>query len=387
MLITRLQFAFGVLVGVALGGLLVGLVLLGRRSTSTEEATPLEPLPDNRAERDEKMLARLAEPTPRTAWRILARNQARALFDQVREAECIIQQVSDGQKCYIRLICEGIFRAVSAAAYSPSRWRERLKDWFSGAGIETACAELHRCDELMLFVQDPVTVKERILDIDAALRSNLKEDDSRLTPATTRLADLAKLRPAKMTAAVREELRAYQRLANITGDKAYANVRSQRNLLIIVGFIVSAGLIWVASLHAVAPGFMDLATHKKGAPDAVEVWEVIVVGAMGGTIAGVFTVSKLGGFSGAYRLPVYQALIRIPAGALVALAAVLVLQSGQFGTVDPQSGLSVLVTALVFGYAPDVLLRAMDQKATSLLGQAQNKDDPARPPLARPRAV
>jgi hypothetical protein len=239
-------------------------------------------------------------------------------------------------------------------------------------------------------VQDAGTVQDRIPDIDAALRSNLKDDDTRLTPATKRLAELADAAPGEIPVGVREELRHYQQLANAAGDQAHANVRGQRNLLIAIGFCVSLGLLVLAVLHAVAPGFLDLSgpTPARGASRTatIQVWGAEAVGALGGLIAAVFTISRLGGFSGPYRLPVYQALIRVPAGSAVGLAAVLLVQSGQIKAFGAQSGLGILAVALLFGYAPDVLLRFMDQKTTSLLGQAQNKNNPARPPLAQPRA-
>ena len=101
-------------------------------------------------------------------------------------------------------------------------------------------------------------------------------------------------------------------------------------------------------------------------------------------IAAIFTISKLGGFAGPYRLPAYQALIRVPAGSAVALGAVILIQSHQVKSFTSQNGLGILAVALLFGYAPDVLLRFMDQKVTTVLGQAQSKDDPARPSLAKP---
>lgn len=64
----------------------------------------------------------------------------------------------------------------------------------------------------------------------------------------------------------------------------------------------------------------------------------------------------------------------------------ILVQSDQIKALSVQSGLGILAIALLFGYAPDVLLRSMDQKATSILGQAQSKDDPTRPPLATPVA-
>lgn len=310
------------------------------------------------------------------------------MFDLVREAEST-HDLSGPQKVQALLIRKGIWRAVDAASFRPDLW-EAFKDWYSGAGIETAWSELHRAAERMLLVQSAGSVQDRIADIDVALRSNLKEDDPRLTPATNRLGELGKANSAELDDGVREELRHYQQLANAAGDQAHANVRSQRNLLIAIGFCVSLGLALIAVLHALAPSFINL-SGPTSATDAsraatIEVWEAESVGALGGLIAAVFTISRLGGFAGPYRLPVYQALIRVPAGAAVALAAVLLVQSDQIKALGAQSGLGILAVALLFGYAPDVLLRFMDQKATSLLGQAQSKNNPARPPLAQPRA-
>lgn len=78
---------------------------------------------------------------------------------------------------------------------------------------------------------------------------------------------------------------------------------------------------------------------------------MVVIGAPGGMIAPVFTISKLGSFSGPFRLPVYQALIRVPAGALVALAAVLVLQSGQIKGLVPRAA-TACSSSLIFGTPP-----------------------------------
>jgi len=333
-------------------------------------------------------LAPTLSDVPRTAWRILARNETRALLDQLREVTSGVQLDANQQE-QASLIHQALTRAAEAAAYRPGR-QNSLEDWYSGAGLETAWSELHRAGERLLLILNPVAVKQRVSGLDAALRNNLKADDPRLTPAIARLKEIAQLPLDQFDPAVREELRSFQELANTTSDEAHANVRSLRNLLIVVGASLLFGLALLIGLHALGPGFLDLsgpspAAGTKG-PDAVEVWEVIAVGALGGGIAAVFTVAKLGGYAGPYRLPVYQALIRVPAGAAVSLAAVLLLQSGLIKGLTAQSGLAILGVALVFGYAPDILLRMMDQKATSLLGQAQSKNNPERPPLTQPRA-
>lgn len=333
----------------------------------------------------DKSLAKALSDVPRTAWRILARNEARGLFDQLREAER--GELDASQKAEASLVREGLVRAVEAAGFRP-RGRKALEDWYSGSGIETAWCELHRAGERLLLILDPATVKLRVGGIDAALRNNLKADDPRLTPAVSRVKEIEQRKPDQIDSAVREELRSYQQVANSASDEAHGNVRSLRNLLIVVGGSLLLGLVLLIGLHALDPTFLDLsgASGSSKGEDAVEVWQVVAIGGLGGAIAAVFTIAKLGGWAGPYRLPVYQALIRVPAGAAVSLAAVLLLQSEAIKGLAPQSGLAILGVALVFGYAPDVFLRMMDQRATSLLGQAQSKNNPARPPLTEPRA-
>lgn len=337
------------------------------------------------AHTDEQLEARFNEHTPRTAWRILARNQARILFDLVREIESSEPPLTAEQKADARLIRECIGRAVWAASWKPHRIRDVVKDWYSGASIETAWSELHSASERLLLIQPAGRVLARVSDINAALRSNLKADDPRLSVATAWLSTLATKTPSDITPEDRDQLVAYQRIADIAGDEAHENVRSFRNLLIAVGASITVALVALGVLHAVDPHFIDLATTHAGPhADAVELWQVELVGALGGLIAAVFTVAKLGGFGGPYRLPAYQALIRVPAGAAVSIAAVVLVQSGQVKELNGQTGLGILAVALVFGYSPDILLRLMDQKATAVLGQAQSKDDPGRPPLANP---
>jgi hypothetical protein len=333
---------------------------------------------------NEALVAAFARFKARTAWRVAARNAARGMYELVQEAESAgAGALTAEQQTETRLIRGGIERAVEAASYRAPGW-QRLSDWYSGAGIETAWNELHRVSERLLLVLSPVAVRNRVGTIDATLRSSLKSDDPRLTPAVERLVSLASAGPAAIDAAARQELRDFAQVGNEAGDESHTNVRSLRNLLIFVGGVTTIALLVFATLHALAPGFLSLATNS--ASDAIEVWEVELAGVLGGTIAAVFTIAKLGGFSGPYRLPVYQALIRVPAGAIVALAAVVLMQSKQISALSPQSGLSVLAVALVFGYAPDVFLRFMDQKATSLLGEAQSKNNPTRPPLSQPLA-
>lgn len=320
---------------------------------------------------------------PRTAWRIGARNRARTVYAALLEAERGMVPLAPDDAALVR---QAIWRGLVAAC-TTSAGRFRIHDWYSGAAIQTASSELHHASERLLLIQSADVVAGRIGEIDAELRSNLLQDDPRLKPATDRLAELATPRKTAFDTAERQELRRYQEVANAASEAAIANVRSFRNLLIVIGAGIVVVLLVLGFVHALAPDFLDLAEHSAGHhADAAEVWQIALIGAVGGMVAAVFTISKLGGFSGPYRLPVYQALIRIPSGALVALTAVVLTQSGQIQAIGAQSGLSILAIALLFGYAPNILLRFMDQRALTLLGHAQTKNDATRPPLTKPAA-
>jgi hypothetical protein len=321
----------------------------------------------------------------RTAWRVLVRNEARSLLGRIQETECT-RDLNACDQDEARRVRESIGRALEAVSYQPLRGA-RFSDWASGSGIETAWSELHGAGQRLLMIQSPEDVKARLGEIDAALRANLKEDDSRLAPASKRLAALSE-GPASDIELARSEIRQYLQTTDSAGDAAHANVRSFRNLLVLIGAVVAAAAIGLAVLHALVPGFLDLSgpAPAKGAthPDAIEPWQAVLAGATGGLVAALFSITRLGGYSGAYRLPAYQALIRIPAGALVGLVAAILLQAQFIDVLKPQFGLSLLAYALVFGYAPEVLLRYVDQRAQKVLGQAQTKNDPGRPALAKP---
>jgi hypothetical protein len=343
------------------------------------DTSPPAPLTDHELE------ARFAAVKGRSAWRVLVRNTARSLFDRLRETEQ--RELNEAGKEEARLVRKSVGLALESASYRPPRWRDRVSDWASGSGIEGAWSALHNASQRLLMIQTTDEVKARLGEIDAALRSNLKADDPRLKPASDRLGALGEVSADELDHA-RSEIRQYLQTADSASDAAYANVRSFRNLLIFIGGFVSMALLAVAIVHALAPDFLDLSgpAPAKGMsrPDAVEVWETEVAGTIGGLVAALFTITRLGGFADAYRLPAYQALIRIPAGALIGLVAAILLQAQFIDVLKPQYGLSLLAYALVFGYAPEPLLRYIDQRAQKVLGQAQSKNDPGRPALAKP---
>lgn len=359
----------------------------------TESAAPAgsRPSPDELDQQLEREFAGFAH---HKGWKVATHNSARELLDRLQEAECGRQlgPCDQDQARMIRLSLLRALKALSDKAKKPGDNKakkpgDKVRDWASGSAVETARMELHSASERLLMIQTVDDAQARLGDVDAALRNSLKADDPRLAPAITRLATLGAGPPDAVDKA-RSEIRKYLQTADAADAAAHANVRSFRNLLVFIGGLITLATCATALVHALVPEFLDLSgpAPAKGTtrPDAVEVWQVALAGGIGGLVAALFSITRLAGFSGAYRLPTYQALIRIPSGALVGLVAAILLQGQFIDVLKPQFGLSLLAYALVFGYAPEVLLRFVDQRAQTVLGQAQHKDDPAAPAMAKP---
>jgi hypothetical protein len=99
------------------------------------------------------------------------------------------------------------------------------------------------------------------------------------------------------------------------------------------------------------------------------VWQVQLLGALGGFVTALAALQKLRGYRNPYNLPLVQAAVRVPAGALTGLIGILILQSGAF-QLDPAEGNTVVAYAIVFGAAQELVTRLIDQKANSLIEAA-----------------
>jgi hypothetical protein len=101
------------------------------------------------------------------------------------------------------------------------------------------------------------------------------------------------------------------------------------------------------------------------------VWQILAAGALGGALAMFFAVSKLDGFRGPYSLPMVQALVKAPVGALTGLLGALWMQNGLLGAVAAQEGGKLLAYVALFGFAQQAFMAFADRQARNLLGEAR----------------
>jgi hypothetical protein len=107
------------------------------------------------------------------------------------------------------------------------------------------------------------------------------------------------------------------------------------------------------------------------------------MGVLGAALSATLAVQKLRGTATPYSIPVSLALFKLPAGALTAIAGLLLIKGGfvpGFSQLDSQG--QILAYAIVFGVAQHVVTRLADQRADDVLSSLPSKE---RPPAREKR--
>ncbi|HEU0317006.1 MAG TPA: hypothetical protein VFR49_06735, partial [Solirubrobacteraceae bacterium] len=303
------------------------------------------------ASSDHERIVALLATCPRSAWRTVALNQARQLYDDLRAASA---GVDDGGPATVEIdIARDNIERGAAAANSVSR---QARSWLTGADVDTAWGALHAAEERLILIEPVAAVRRRLPGISTSLRNNLQQDDPRLKLYCDRLDVLERASDATVDRA-RQQIRAYLHDTYAAFQAAHANVRATRNTLMQISFGTLVLIAVICLAHALNPSFINLGGT---AGDATEPWSVVLLGAMGGVIGALATVWRLAGSSADARLPNAQAFVRIPIGGAIALAGVMLLQSGFISPLKTQTSLALLTFAFVAGYTPDLLLRYLD---------------------------
>jgi hypothetical protein len=300
---------------------------------------------------------------------------------------------------YLKTVAETVREHLANAeqALQPARLSRILFDWYSGAAVEQTWLNIHRAAEALVMIQSPATVTSAFVEIDAAFRATIKPDDARFRELEYALSEidevlLKKQRPADLRAVLRSKLVSVLHSVNVASDTAHETVRHWRNLLLIGGFALAALSGVVAVVHAFVPAFLSLTpattptTPVQQVGDAIEPWQVELIGSLGGALAAVLALNRFSGFTDPSGLPITQALLRIPTAAVTGLVGVVLMQTSTLDVLKAQSGTTVLAYAFLFGYAQEPLLRMIDRQAGKVLDPARAKDEPVKsiPPAPVP---
>ena len=215
------------------------------------------------------------------------------------------------------------------------------------------------------------------------------------------------------TALRRSSLRDAMQVSYDAADEQYARVRSFRNVLITGAVLLSMLVIAVCLVGARYPKAIPLCSSPSSTtttaaaaanvrqmvcptsemaatsvPRGGDVAVVALMGVLGAALSATLAVQKLRGTASPYAVPVALACFKLPAGALTAIAGLLLIKGDfvpGFSQLDSQG--QILAYALVFGVAQHLVTRFVDQRADDVVNSLPSKENPATRPRQASQAA
>ena len=179
-------------------------------------------------------------------------------------------------------------------------------------------------------------------------------------------------------------------IGTAASDRQHTRVRSFRNVVLVTTALLLLVVVALVAVASASPSTLPLCFNPSGgrvcpagggSPGEQDAFVVALLGALGGVLAAAVNIRNLRGTSTPYDVPVALSLLKVPAGALTALAALFAIR-GQFvpglSALDTQD--QILAYALVFGYAQQLLTRLIDRQAGEVLDSVAGKDAAVRRP-------
>jgi hypothetical protein len=290
-----------------------------------------------------------------------------------------------------------VHRHLKAALEAADRKRRLtgFRDWVTGAHITAAWAHLHNAELLLVSVTSKEDLSAGRHAVVALVEQTFTHPDPRCVQARRQLVDEWPQPgdPERPGAAERAAYRTALQWGFAASDEQYARVRSLRNLILgsalfMLTLVLALGGIAFAKpdlinlcFTNIAPGGAEVYSCPAGTSGPTR-WDVVLVellGLVGGSLSAMVAIRGMRGTSTPYGVPVALALLKLPAGALVSLSA-LVLLGGEFfpGLSGLDSPQQIVAYALVLGYAQQLVTRLVDRQANTVLDRVPSAEPAAR---------
>ncbi|HEY4994165.1 MAG TPA: hypothetical protein VII33_18990 [Nakamurella sp.] len=298
-----------------------------------------------------------------------------------------------GRKDAIRRSVEKLLEQAENAANGDNPIFLWVRSWWRGTLIEAAYQNLHAAEAEIVPLYDQFEVDAEFPEAVATVDASLNRDDPRRLTARSDIA-------AESLDVRRAKLRKLIETGHTANERQHTRLRSFRNIIVMTAILIGVLVLAFISAVAVDPASVPLCFKPppgtfvcpagRPEPSAHDVVVVALLGFMGGALAAAVSIRNLKGTSTPYDVPVALALLKVTAGALTAIGAIIAIR-GKFvpGLSDLDSQEQILAYALVFGDAQQLLTRLIDQRASDLMEAIPSKDlDSTRPmPTALPPAL
>jgi hypothetical protein len=131
------------------------------------------------------------------------------------------------------------------------------------------------------------------------------------------------------------------------------------------------------SSRTVCPSGEQIVGGTPQSPSELDIWIVASLGLLGGGLSSAVSVRKMAHTAAPYDVPLALALLKLPTGALTAVAGIILLGGGFVpGLSELDTQRQILAYSLIFGYAQQLATRYLDDRATTLLAAVPSKHTP-----------
>ena len=283
-----------------------------------------------------------------------------------------------------------------------------LVDWWRGTSIEQAFRSLHAARVFLVQLVSEEAVDALVPGVVARVQSCLPATDPQRIEIE-KLPGMTTNRAARRAVLIHALEVGYE-----VHDEAHTRVRRFRNVILSAAVLISLITSLFVTLVAFNPTAVPLcfrpdittaqaatltsangqpATDQRGnsrlvcpsaeqaleerqpqAPTSRDIWIVAALGLLGGGLASAVAVRKMVSTTTPYDVPLALALLKVPSGALTAIAGILLLGGGFVpGLSELDSQRQILAYALLFGYGQQVATRYLDERASTLLSAVPSK--------------
>jgi hypothetical protein len=264
-----------------------------------------------------------------------------------------------------------------------------MSDRWNGTSVERAYSYLHAAKVLLIDLLPDWEIEAMIPEVAAQTSAHFPPSDIRRVRLDVLCTDKASIRQKR--AGLK---RALQLNYEVT-DEQHRRVRQFRNVLCLVAIMIAVFMGALVTIVALNPAGMPLCfspeTGSKGlggetqtktvcpsgettSPSHSDVLIVAGLGLIGGALAAAFAVRHIRVSATPYDIPLGLALLKLPTGALTAVAGILLLGGGFVpGLSELDSQRQILAYALVFGYAQQLATQLIDKRARGLVDELSTK--------------
>ncbi|WP_101948557.1 hypothetical protein [Mycobacterium sp. 3519A] len=296
---------------------------------------------------------------PYSVWREQARSRLADLRVQLDELET--GPKSDSHCREARRQLDEALQIIDAAP--------RLRSMWNGIDIQATWFRIHAVDTAVIRFARPQVVRAKLPGIVADGAELLGSDH----PRVVTLRELAT--QADWDSHARETIVHSVKAVYDASDSENMRLRSFRNLLFGGTLALAVIALAVACVDFASRGRWGLSDPMTSA-GAPSILVIELLGLVSASLVGALALRRMQGTSTAYSVPMATMLLKLPAGALTAVAGVLMIKAGVAGpTLTALNETHVMGYALLLGASQQGITGLVDRQAQKVLNGISSKDN------------